>query len=269
MTFPVNVKKYPVFSSYEDHLNSGDPMRVMYAGTDYATPVGVEVYATENQCVYQGYDPSGAIILIGVSDDGQRYWQYVHLSKILKCNRYVQEGELIAWSGATGYVTGPHTHIALIENGNRIDPDKYILDHQDNLDMDEIRKMFRNLEEQEQRNHDETMKYLSSMVKFERKFNVVEFPKNSGREIEVVMGWDNTAGLYVREVVFENGALKKQSKFKPIKTKKDQNVENWGVPSLEIVGDILVLRVTGTDEGKTWISTSSNGLDWADFVEQL
>jgi murein DD-endopeptidase MepM/ murein hydrolase activator NlpD len=47
---------------------------------------------------------------------------YNHLSEILVSSGWVDAGELIAKSGSTGNVTGPHLHFEVYENGDFINP---------------------------------------------------------------------------------------------------------------------------------------------------
>ncbi len=48
---------------------------------------------------------------------------YQHLSYIfVRGGERVEQGQLIADVGSTGFVTGPHLHLELILNGVRVDP---------------------------------------------------------------------------------------------------------------------------------------------------
>lgn len=52
---------------------------------------------------------------------------YMHLSKIkVGKGESVEQGDLIAWSGNTGYSLGPHLHLSVRINGLTIDPLKFL-----------------------------------------------------------------------------------------------------------------------------------------------
>jgi murein DD-endopeptidase MepM/ murein hydrolase activator NlpD len=52
---------------------------------------------------------------------------YGHLSKIyVHVGQHVKAHQLIAKSGATGRVTGPHLHFTIKKNGVNLDPLKFI-----------------------------------------------------------------------------------------------------------------------------------------------
>lgn len=52
---------------------------------------------------------------------------YAHNSSLVaKVGDKVSRGELIAYSGATGNVTGPHCHFEVLINGQRVNPMLYI-----------------------------------------------------------------------------------------------------------------------------------------------
>lgn len=52
---------------------------------------------------------------------------YMHCSKLIaKVGDKVLQGEVIALVGSTGISTGPHVHFSVTENGNYVDPLKYV-----------------------------------------------------------------------------------------------------------------------------------------------
>ena len=53
--------------------------------------------------------------------------QYSHLSSIsVSYGQYVNQGQVIAYSGASGRVTGPHLHFAMYKNGVAVNPLSYV-----------------------------------------------------------------------------------------------------------------------------------------------
>ena len=80
-------------------------------GTDFAVPVGTNVYATGDGVVIRaGYHPAAGNYI--VIKHGRKYTtRFLHLSKILvRKGQRVEMGKLIAKSGNTGRSTGAHLH---------------------------------------------------------------------------------------------------------------------------------------------------------------
>lgn len=101
---------------------------IMHAGIDIAVPNGTWVGAAADGVVTvasAGIGHYGTAVFVDHEDGYET--QYGHLSKI-----YVHEGQrvkarqLIAKSGCTGRVTGPHLHFTIKKNGIPKDPLKYI-----------------------------------------------------------------------------------------------------------------------------------------------
>jgi murein DD-endopeptidase MepM/ murein hydrolase activator NlpD len=97
--------------------------RAPHAGTDLSAPAGTEVVAVNN----------GRVVLVGnyffaggavVIDHGAGLFSmYFHLSEFkVEEGAMVRRGDVLALSGATGRVTGPHLHLGFRLNNVRIDP---------------------------------------------------------------------------------------------------------------------------------------------------
>lgn len=131
---PINVQ-YPFYPDrgikvtcdYACHIAQGGDV-ALYRGTDYANGAKFEEVAIEDGVASQGYDPAGALITLLTSADGQRQWQYVHLSKQVKFG-WCKKGELLGYAGDTGYAFGVHLHLGLVNNGVRSDPDLFITEN--------------------------------------------------------------------------------------------------------------------------------------------
>lgn len=113
-----------------------------HVGVDYAVPTGTPVRAVADGTVKfagNGANHSwmtwlaGNCILIQHSDG--MHTGYAHLSSVaVSAGTHVKQGQIIGYSGATGYVTGPHLHFEMLpanpnfQNGHsgRIDPTPYI-----------------------------------------------------------------------------------------------------------------------------------------------
>lgn len=90
-------------------------------GVDYGMPVGVHILSC-----YDGFvkyadnvpDANGLGINIEHSFGMSQYW---HLSDLVaRQGQMVKKGEVIGYSGASGWVTGPHLHFGLKVNGNEV-----------------------------------------------------------------------------------------------------------------------------------------------------
>lgn len=92
-------------------------------GIDLRCTVGTEVYAANaGTVVIATYHASyGYYVLI---DHGGGYATlYAHNSKLLVTpGQQVQRGDLISYSGNTGYSSGPHLHFEIRVNNERVDP---------------------------------------------------------------------------------------------------------------------------------------------------
>lgn len=116
-------------SSWEAHQHRNP--RSSEPGTDFYCPIGTPVYAPEDGRVYNYgtsiVPPTGRWVGLDL-DNGMRF-RTMHLSRIvlsdsvLRNNGFVRKGQLIAYSGASGYgqenwendpyTGGAHTHVTL------------------------------------------------------------------------------------------------------------------------------------------------------------
>lgn len=106
-----------------------------HSALDFRASVGTPVYASESGTVnwVQTWDSKtktgnqsyGNLVRIRHSDyNGAKLeTYYAHLSKIVVSNgQTVTEGQLIGYSGNTGYSTGPHLHYEVRLAGGRVNP---------------------------------------------------------------------------------------------------------------------------------------------------
>ncbi len=99
-----------------------------HKGLDYAAPVGTSIYAAASGTVtYAGWNSGGYGYLVIISHGSGVQTYYAHCNSILtKVGATVNAGDLIAKSGATGHVTGPHLHFEIRINDVAYDPSLYI-----------------------------------------------------------------------------------------------------------------------------------------------
>lgn len=97
--------------------------RPPHTGTDLSSPTGTEVVASNH----------GRIVLVGnyffaggsvvIDHGGGLYSMYFHLSEFkVEEGAMVRRGDVVALSGGTGRVTGPHLHWGVRLNNTRVDP---------------------------------------------------------------------------------------------------------------------------------------------------
>jgi murein DD-endopeptidase MepM/ murein hydrolase activator NlpD len=105
---------HPVLKSYRPHW-----------GVDYGAPVGTPVQVTANGVVtFTGWDRGGGNV-VKVRHAGGFVTAYLHLSRFAKGIRpgvRVQQGDIVAYTGATGLASGPHLDYRVQQNGRWIDP---------------------------------------------------------------------------------------------------------------------------------------------------
>jgi murein DD-endopeptidase MepM/ murein hydrolase activator NlpD len=105
----------------------------MHTGVDIISDVGNNVYAAGDGVVrFAGRTQGGYGIVLEI-DHGYGYSTlYAHLSTVLvKPGRAIKRGELIARSGRSGLVSGPHLHYEVRRNGARQNPVDYFFDDVD------------------------------------------------------------------------------------------------------------------------------------------
>jgi murein DD-endopeptidase MepM/ murein hydrolase activator NlpD len=94
-------------------------------GVDYGAPVGTPVQVTANGVVtFAGWDRGGGNV-VKIRHAGGYVTGYLHLSRFaagIRPGTRVQQGDTIAFTGATGLASGPHLDYRVQHNGEWIDP---------------------------------------------------------------------------------------------------------------------------------------------------
>lgn len=105
---------HPVLKIYRPHY-----------GVDYGAPVGTPVEVTANGVVtFAGWDRGGGKV-VKIRHTGGYVTAYLHLSRFAKGIRpgtRVRQGDVVAFTGATGLASGPHLDYRVQHNGQWIDP---------------------------------------------------------------------------------------------------------------------------------------------------
>jgi len=103
--------------------------RRMHNGLDFRADVGSKVYSTGDGVV-KYTKRKGTFGRLLIIDHGFGYeTYYAHLSafaKGIKPGTRVKRGDLVAFTGETGLVTGPHLHYEVHKNGKPVNPLNYL-----------------------------------------------------------------------------------------------------------------------------------------------
>ena len=105
----------------------------MHTGVDIIGDVGMNIYAAGDGTVrFAGRTQGGYGIVVEVDHDFGYSSLYAHCSQVLvRPGQTVKRGALIAKSGRTGLVSGPHLHYEVRRHGTRLNPVDYFFDDVD------------------------------------------------------------------------------------------------------------------------------------------
>lgn len=130
MIQPINVKAGYPFGARPYPLNiknlDGTVFGWKHAGQDYPAPVGTPVYAPHGGSVTIARLNGSAGKEVRIVDKSFTS-RLLHLNSIsVNAGQIVKEGQLVGYSGKTGYVTGPHLHWSVSVNGKYVNPLLYV-----------------------------------------------------------------------------------------------------------------------------------------------
>jgi murein DD-endopeptidase MepM/ murein hydrolase activator NlpD len=108
-------------------------IRRMHEGIDIITDVGTNIYASADGVVrYAGRTRGGYGSVVEISHGYGYSTLYAHVSKALvRPGQTIRRGDLIAKSGRTGLVSGPHLHYEVRQSGRKMNPVDYFFDDVD------------------------------------------------------------------------------------------------------------------------------------------
>ncbi|MHA6532744.1 murein hydrolase activator EnvC family protein [Paenibacillus sp. BAC0078] len=101
----------------------------MHTGTDFAVPQGTDIHAADSGTVIVAEWWSGYGYCVIIDHGGGVWTLYGHIREggiKVKVGDRVERGQVIAESGATGRVTGPHLHFEVRIDGKPVDPMPYL-----------------------------------------------------------------------------------------------------------------------------------------------
>ncbi len=117
----------PIVTDVFGYSRQGSAVTVTHKGTDYRAPIGTPVYAMNRGVVrvsrlFRNY---GNTVVV---DHGLGVMTfYMHFSRIRVAEgQLVARGQLLGFSGDTGYVSAPHLHLTVRVNGASVDPESFL-----------------------------------------------------------------------------------------------------------------------------------------------
>jgi murein DD-endopeptidase MepM/ murein hydrolase activator NlpD len=98
-----------------------------HPGIDIGIPEGTPIHAAAaGTVIYCGWE-SGYGNLVVLDHHNGLATAYAHQSRIaVGCNQNVDQGQVIGYSGCTGFCTGPHLHFEVRVDGSPVDPLGYL-----------------------------------------------------------------------------------------------------------------------------------------------
>lgn len=120
------LKKIKDIGAFGNIRKSGDS-GLQHLGVDIEAGIGTPVYAINDGVVRfsEGLNTYGKTLII---DHGFGIFSlYLHLNEFkFSAGEQVKQGDIIAFSGNTGYSIAPHLHFAVKVNGTAVDPLRFI-----------------------------------------------------------------------------------------------------------------------------------------------
>ena len=126
--WPLPTKYNNITSSFGPRVDPfGSGVIKGHSGTDISCPDGTDIYASNNGTVLKAEKDSSYGYYVLLDHGGGIYTLYAHCSSLLvKPGDNVKKGDVIAKSGHSGNVTGPHLHFEVRKNGTRVDAMGYV-----------------------------------------------------------------------------------------------------------------------------------------------
>lgn len=118
--------KSKLSSDYAHRIHPITGEKKFHSGIDFSLRNGSPIIATANGRIFKvGYNKIDGNYIV-ISHLGGWQSVYCHLSEVkVKPNQLVDQEELIALSGQSGAVTGPHLHYSIKKEGRYYDPIKF------------------------------------------------------------------------------------------------------------------------------------------------
>lgn len=120
-----------ITSHYGDRVSPIDNEEEVHTGIDIEAPVDTPVMAVMEGTVVEWKNDENYGLTLLISHGNGCTTRYAHLSKIaedaMEPGDTVEKGQIIAYSGESGKVTGPHLHFEILIDGKAVDPEPYLI----------------------------------------------------------------------------------------------------------------------------------------------
>lgn len=124
--WPVPGRTY-ISSYYGNREPDGGVVTAWHKGIDIPAPVGTPIVAAKSGEVIEARYSTSYGYMVVIDHGGGITSLYAHNNSLaVSDGQRVSSGDVIAYAGATGYVTGPHLHFEVRVNGQTQDPLGYI-----------------------------------------------------------------------------------------------------------------------------------------------
>jgi murein DD-endopeptidase MepM/ murein hydrolase activator NlpD len=102
----------------------------LHTGLDFGGPCGTPIYAAGPGTIimsgWAGGYGNRVVVDHGMVRGVNLATTYNHMTRIVKFGEHVNRGQLIGYEGTTGMSTGCHLHFETLENGNFVNPRKWL-----------------------------------------------------------------------------------------------------------------------------------------------
>jgi murein DD-endopeptidase MepM/ murein hydrolase activator NlpD len=102
----------------------------LHSGRDYAAPCGSPIRAAANGTIIMAGDGGGygnrVVIDHGIVSGAGLATTYNHMQSIRKRGGRISRGEIVGYIGTTGTSTGCHLHFETLQNGDFVDPRRWL-----------------------------------------------------------------------------------------------------------------------------------------------
>jgi murein DD-endopeptidase MepM/ murein hydrolase activator NlpD len=116
VTSPFGPRAAPVGGASTDHK-----------GVDFRAAVGTPVLAVDGATATRMRSTSGGGHELRLALDGGGVVDLLHLDSVAVYEgQHVEAGDVVAYSGDSGNVSGPHLHFGLIVGGEYVDPSPFL-----------------------------------------------------------------------------------------------------------------------------------------------
>lgn len=121
------VKKGYISSKFGKRRDPFNGRGRMHSGIDFAGPHGTAIHSVAGGVVSFVGSKGGYGITVEVDHGEELVSRYAHLTKALvNKGSVVNKADKIALMGSTGRSTGPHLHLEILKDGERVNPEYYL-----------------------------------------------------------------------------------------------------------------------------------------------